>query len=207
MKKFLLLFVFISFFSIQSQSQIDLDEEMMNGSTLILMPGFTLVYGVDFHGTTYDFLVHIKSLEDGIEFDYEMTNADNTTGTVKISKEAFETATSQNNYFSGGEMNLEDMTTVWLSKGVFMDLVESGSAVISPDGGTTMESIEVTEVGHSYKIYNAISNDTIDDISYVYAESGDFSIKYLVHLSKYNPLILGMDLGWKIWLKEIRKEE
>jgi len=208
MKKLLLLIAFISFFSIQSQAQIDLDEEMMNGSTLMLQPGLILVYEVDFYDFTYDFLVHIKSFEEGIEFNYEMTNDENTSGTVKISKEAFESATAQKNFFSGGEMNLTDQTTVWLSKKVFMDLVEKGTATISPDGGTTTGEIKVIEVGHNYDIYNAINDETMDDISYIFAESPDGSWSYVIHLSKYNPLILEMDLkDWSLWLKEIRKEK
>lgn len=207
MKKLLLLLALISFISIQSQSQIDLDKEMMKGSTLILMPGLILVYGVDFYGEEYDFLVHIKSLEDGIEFDYEMTNDNNTSGTVKISKEALESATAQNNYFSGGEMNLVDQTTIWLSKKVFMDLVENGTATISPDGGTTTGEINVVKVGHDYELYNAIVDVAFDDISYVSAESPDQSWSYIIHLNQYSPLILEMWVGWSIWLKEIRREE
>ena len=30
--------------------------------------------------------------------------------------------------------------------------------------------------------------------------------KYWIHLNHYNPLILRMELGWSIWLKEMRRD-
>ncbi len=206
MKKLILVLAISMFFGFQSFSQIDLDNEMMKGSTLITMPGQILVYEVDYYGITYDFIVNVKSLTDGIEFDYEMTNADSTKGTVKMSKEAFEDAVAQSNYFSGGLMDLTDKTTVWVSKKVFNDLVNTGKATISPDGGGSYVEIANPAAGHNYEMYNAISDRTFDDISYVYAESPDGSVRYWIHMSKYNPLILKMDLGWTITLKELRKE-
>lgn len=207
MKKVILIAAMLLGVSYASFAQVDLDAEMFNGSNLLTTEGTVYVYEVDFYGNTYDFIVHVKSLDDGIEFDYEMTNTNNTKGIVKISKGAFENAIAQNNYFSGGEMNLDDQTTVWLSKKVFEDLVNTGKATISTDGGNTKIVIGDATAGHDFELYNAISEEPIEDLSYVYAESPDGSAKYWIHMSKYNPLILKMDIGWSITLKEMRSAE
>ncbi|MCF8234055.1 MAG: hypothetical protein K9G67_01415 [Bacteroidales bacterium] len=206
MKKSIFLFLTFTCFTLSASAQIDMDEEFMQGSTLVAMPGQILVYEVDFNGNVYDFIVHIKEVEDGISFDYEMTNEAGTKGSVNMSKEAVDNAIAQNNYFGGGEMNLDDQTTVWVSKKVFSDLVNEGVATISPDGG--MSRVEIGDVwaGHNYEMYNAISDMTFDDISYVYAESPDGDVRYWIHLNESNSLILKMDLGWSITLKELRKE-
>ena len=57
------------------------------------------------------------------------------------------------------------MTTVWVSKKVYKDLV---------------------------------SKNMKSEVSF------DGKVKYWIHLSEDTPIILKMDLGWKIWLKEMR---
>ena len=200
------LFALSFIFCAPSFSQIDLDKEMMNGSTLLLRKGMTLVYGVSFEGSEYDFIVHLNSFDEGIAFDYEMTNAAGTKGRVVMSMEALTNARSQNNYFEGGEMNLVDQTTIWVSKTVFNELISNKESMISPDGGNSSVMLQGARVGHDYSFFNAISNTTFNDLSYVYAESEDGKAKYWIHLRKYSPLILKMDLGWTIWLKELRKD-
>lgn len=111
--------------------------DFLKGSTLISMKGTGYVYEVDFRGTQYDFIVTLKenSAEKGMEFGYKMTNSSNTSGTVKMSAAAKQSGRAQNNYFSGGEMNLTDMTTVWMSKDVMDELENKGESKISTDGG------------------------------------------------------------------------
>jgi hypothetical protein len=207
MKRLLVLMTLIAGISFQPKAQIDLDSETMKGSTLLLQEGQTLVYGVDYYGDEYDFIVNVKSLKDGIEFDYKMTNDAGTEGTVNMSKEAVEKAINQFNYFGGGKVDLEDKTSVWVSTKVFNELVSSAAAsTISADGGKTQVELEGAEPGHDFTVHNAISGKDMDNISYIYAQSDDGKAKYWIHMSKYNPLILKMDLGWKIWLKELRKD-
>ncbi len=205
MKK--LAFITALFFGITFHSSAQLEYDIMNGSTLILSEGLILVYGVDYHGTLYDFIITIKSLEnETVEFDYEMTNAAGTKGKVKMSAEAINNATAQNNYFSGGTLELNNMTSVWLSKKVFNELTGvKGKSTISTDGGKSNTELIAQRVGYDYSLYNAISKTTFEDISYFYAESADASVKYWVHFSEHAPLILKMDLGWKIWLKEMKR--
>lgn len=205
MKKLFLLILSIVCINFFSQAQIDYDKEAMVGSSIVTKAGQVLVYGVDFNGTAYDFIVHVKSVDNGLVFDYEMTNANNTKGSVHISAKAMDDALSQNNYFTGGEMKLDDMTTVWVSRKVLMDIIEDGVTGISTDAGATQTKIQQKSVGHDYQAMNGVSGKMMNDLSYVYLESPDGSAKYWIHLNKGNPLILKMDLGWTIWLKEIKK--
>lgn len=205
MKRKLFVSAFFLSLCFWSYSQINLEDEQMKGSKLVLMPNFIYVYEVNYEGTEYDLIITVKSISDGIEFEYKMTNDAETKGSVSMSSEALENAIKQINYFSGGQLDLTDKTTVWVSKKVFNDLVLSGSATISPDEGKTMIELINAEAGHDFNIYNAISNMEFNDISYVYAESKDGKVKYWIHLSQNNPMILKMDLGWTVTLKEIRK--
>jgi len=205
MKKFILITAL--FFGILSYSSAQLEHDILKGSTLVLSEGLILVYGVDYNGSLYDFIVTIKSLKDGaVEFDYEMTNASGTKGNVKITANALKDATVHYNYFSGGPLELNDMTTVWMSKKVFDDLTGvKGRTKVSNDGGKSETEIIAKRVGYDYSLFNAISNTTFNDLTYFYAESEDASVKYWVHFNEYSPIILKMDLGWKIWLKEMKR--
>jgi hypothetical protein len=205
MKKLLIVISMFMALSQTMNAQINYEKETENANILLALPGFIYVYEVDFYGDVYDFIVTLKKFDDsGIEFDYEMTNASNTKGTVKISKEAMQNAIGQNNYFSGGLMDLTNLTTVWLSRKVINDLIETGKAIISTDGGKTQTTLENTVAGQDFAFYNKIS-DMEMTLPFVYAESKDGSAKYWITLNKSNPMILKMDLGWSITFKEMRK--
>lgn len=203
MKKILATIFLLVALSTLSFTQINYDDHLLEGSTLILQKGSVLTYEVNLYGDVYDFIVKIKKYdEQGIEFDYEMTNDRNTSGNVKFTKDAFENAHMLYNYFAGGPVSLTDATTVWVSKKVFAELL-SGTSTISSNEGETYDEVRPVGVFHDFEAFNKLSNSTINDITYLYATSEDESAKYWIHFSKSNPLILGMDLGWTIWLKEI----
>jgi hypothetical protein len=205
MKKLLIVISMFMALSQTMNAQINYEKETENANILLALPGFIYVYEVDFYGDVYDFIVTLKKFDDsGIEFDYEMTNASNTKGSVRISKEAMQNAIGQNNYFSGGLMDLTNLTTVWLSRKVINDLIETGKAIISTDGGKTQTTLENTVAGQDFAFYNKIS-DMEMTLPFVYAESKDGSAKYWITLNKSNPMILKMDLGWSITFKEMRK--
>lgn len=206
MKRFFLLTATLISLSQAVFSQINMDNEWLNGSTLLMREGQRLVYGVETANASYDFIIRIQSLKDGITFSYEMTNAEGTTGTVHMNTEAMTSAVNQHNYFGGGELNLQDQTAVWVSKQVFNNLIRTGSSDISPNGGESSIVLKEASAKHDFQVYNAISGKQMNDISYVYAATEDGSAKYWIHLNENNPLILKMDLGWKIWLKELGKE-
>jgi hypothetical protein len=188
-------------FSVSAQPTQEYD--FLKGSTLISMKGTGYIYEVDFRGTQYDFIVTLNenSAEKGMEFDYKMTNSGNTSGTVKISADAKQSAHAQNNYFSGGEMNLTDMTTVWISKQAYDELANNGETKISTDGGANWVVLKRKYYNYDFPVKTKAG--MTNDLGYMYCETDDGSAKYWIQTGG-NPLILKMDLGWSITLKEFK---
>ena len=81
--------------------------------------GTQLLYIVEAGGTKYNFDVTLTRVGESIAFDYTMSAPANLAGSVTISSEALENAERMVNYFNGGELNLRDATTVFLSRKVF----------------------------------------------------------------------------------------
>ncbi len=207
MKNLIFVITMLIGLNIPAMAQLELD--IMKGSTLVPQEGTILIYEVDFYGNSYDFLVLIHEIKkDKVVFEYLMTNPNQTSGSITMTAEALESATSQFNFFSGGPVTLEDMTSVWISRKVFGELTgEKGRSTISPDGGQTRVELIGKKVGYDYSLYNHISERQFDNIAYYYAESADGDIKYWIGTSRGVPIILRMDLGWKIWLREMARVE
>jgi hypothetical protein len=170
-----------------------------------LAAGDKLVYAVNAGGQQYDFIITLKkaSYEAGIEFDYEMTNANNTKGHVKIDSKAKSESKKYINYFRGGNINLTDACTVWMTYANFMDMPEKKTEMIldnnteeifyRPEKDEVMPTINFK--GKSVKIDGFMINNAED-------MKGDKTM--WIQNSSSNSLILKMDLGWTIELKEIR---
>lgn len=170
-----------------------------------IQKGDKLVYEVNAGGNTYNFIVTVnsESAEKGIDFNYEMTNANKTSGRVTISADAKSNATKYVNYFRGGDLNLTDACTVWLSDKNFSDM---------PDRKTTMQidnSVpeifyrpQNDEVEPVVKIKG--TDKKIDGFKINNAADGTGSKTIWINGISSNSLILKMDLGFSIVLKEIK---
>jgi len=170
-----------------------------------LKKGDQLVYHVNTGSAEYDFIV---TLDDGgtkkaIDFDYAMTNAAGTSGHVNISAGARAGARKYINYFSGGTMNLTDASTVWLTDANYADL-DYGKAQLSFDGGPeeTFYAEGSNSVGKVVKIKGV--NRKIGGFSITNAQGAAGDKTLWINLSKSNPLIIKMNLGFTIELREIR---
>lgn len=93
-----------------------------------LSPGTKMTYLVN---EDYDFVVTVKSLKKGVEFDWSMRKG-SLTGNVKITPEALKDATAQNNYFYGGGEVYKDKTSIWVSKKVYQSLKDKTPIQIQP---------------------------------------------------------------------------
>jgi hypothetical protein len=92
------------------------------------------------------------------------------------------------------------MTTVWVSNAVSDELEKQGKSKISTDGGANWIELQRKYFNYDYSIKS--KTGTISDIGYMYCENSDGSAKYWIQTGG-NPLILKMDLGWSITLKEM----
>ena len=208
MKYLTLVATIILGFSNTLSAQINLEEESTKGTILEVSEGMTLVYGMNYFGNEFDVTFKIKSLNQQVVFDYETLNEKNNKGTLTMGKEALEIARAQDNYYQGEEkIDLQTQTSIWVSKLVFNELISVGEVAISTDRGATQVTLQGVKAGHDGDITNTTTNTEITDLSYVYAESADGKVKYWISLSEEKPVILKMEMGWSIRLKEIRTGE
>jgi len=211
MKKYCLLFIaLIAFvFSSIAQSSVlfslivineDGDKEFVG-----IKQGDKLVYEVNAGGNRYDFIITVNDMdsETGIDFNYEMTNSSNTKGHVNVSADARAKATKYVNYFKGGDLNLTDACTVWLSDKNFNDMPERKTTIqLDNTAAETFYRPKDDEVSPVVKIKG--ENKTIDGFRINNAADGNGNKTLWIHNDSSNSLILKMELGWSIVLKEIR---
>lgn len=210
MKKRFILFVSIMALAFSSMAQGTINLPMMikneDGSldTYEIQKGDKLVYQVNAGGNEYDFIVTVNDEnEKGIDFNYEMTNSNNTKGHVTISVSAKKDATKYINFFRGGELNLTDACTVWLSNTNFSDMPQK-KTVMQMDNNSpeTFYTPEKNEVSPTVKIKG--ENKKIDGFMINNAADGNGNKTIWINNTSANSLIIKMDLGWSIVLKEIR---
>ncbi len=178
-----------------------------NGETTLepLKRGDKLIYEVNANGNKYDFMVILNEFnyEKGIDFNYEMTNAKRTKGHVMISREAKSGAKKYINYFAGGDLILTDASSVWMSYENFMDM-------------STKKTVMTFDNGIEETFYRPENDETRPTIIYKgkivkldafiinNAQDGKGAKTLTIQNTSANPLIIKMDIGFTIELKEIK---
>jgi hypothetical protein len=187
-----------------------LDDPILNmdgGKSLYMgQTGDKLVYEVNAGGQVYDFIITIqepKTDEYRYSFDWEMTAPVNKSGHVNISKTAAFDSKKYMNYFKGGDLTLTDACTVWMTGENFGEM---------PDKKTTMQ-FDSNEPEIFYRKDEAETEQAIKykgkemklDIFKIDndKEGGNHRQVWVQGISAF-PLIVKMDLGWTIRLKEIK---
>jgi hypothetical protein len=178
-----------------------------NGQMYIndLNKGDKLVYEINANGQTYDFIVTPEyfSYDYGFEFNYEMTNSNKTSGRVMIAPKGRNEGTKYVNYFTGGELILTDASTVLLSYKNFMDMPDKKTQITLDDNAEeTFYRAEKDEVdleinfkGKKVKVDAFKINNAAD-------QSGNKTM--WIQNGSGCPLIVYMNLGWTVKLKEVR---
>lgn len=210
MQKQFILFVSVMLLAFSSIAQSDFSLPLIikndDGSSEFydLKKGDKLVYQVKAGGSEYEFIVTLNDPgKNAIDFNYEMTNSNKTSGHVTISDSAKSRATKYVNFFRGGELNLTDACTVWLSGKNFSDMANKKTTITLDNGAPETFYIpkndEVSTVvkikGEDKKVGAFIINNAAD---------GNGKKTMWIHDISTNSLIVKMDLGWSILLKEIR---
>ena len=211
MKKQLILFICLMPFAFSSIAQesiylpIILKNEDGTAGSYYITKGDKLVYQVTAGGNEYDFMVTVNSGNNkgALDFNYEMTNSKNTKGHVLISAHARNNATKYVNYFGGGELNLTNAITVWLSNKNYKELSKRKTTMQLDNNSTEMfyrpEKDEATLVvkikGEDKKLDAFIINNAVD---------GTGAKTMWINALAGNTLIVKMNLGFTIVLKEIK---
>ncbi len=180
----------------------------MDGGKSLYMgqTGDKLIYEVNTGGQVYDFIITIQQPKTGdyrYSFDWEMTAPVNKSGHINISKTAAIDGKKYMNYFKGGDLTLSDACTVWMTGENFGEM---------PDKKTTMQ-LDSNEPENFYRKDEAETEQRIKykgkeiklDIFKVDndKEGSDHRQIWVQGISAF-PLIVKMDLGWTIRLKEIK---
>ena len=195
--------------TVKKAEPIELPLMMRNedGSTSYynIQRGDKLVYHVSAGDKEYDFIVPIndEGYEKGIDFSYEMTAPVNTKGHVMISANGKNNSSKYVNYFSGGDLKLSDACTVWMTGKNFSDMPNKQTEMTidnsAPEIFYRPDNDEVFPVvnlkGSPVKIEGFKINNAAD---------GTGNKTWWINGISSNSLILKMDMGLTIELKEIR---
>lgn len=170
-----------------------------------LQRGDKLVYHVHAQGKEYDFILTLldASYERGVDFNYEMTDPINMKGHVVIKSKAKNDSKKYINYFSGGELILTDACAIWLSGINFRELPNKETKMTFDNG--TPETFYNKDGNEVTPTINFKGKPVmLDAFSLNNAADGKGDKTLWVLNGSGNPLIVKMDLGWTIELKEIR---
>ncbi len=175
-------------------------EPTTDGTPAQIAVGTQLVYEVTTATAKYQFIVTVKKLDDGITFDWRMTAPINKKGTVIMTEDAVESAAGLFNYFANDTARLDDQTSVWVSRTMWREMHNEDEMVL-----ISLDNDEATgffrEDGEAHKIsYKGKSLDM--KVSNLKSLTDNQTIT--VWENEKFPIILKMDLGWTIELKEIK---
>lgn len=180
--------------------------------TFNIYKGDTLVYNVNASDKSYQFLVIPNKFDvsTGADFNWVMTAPVNRKGRVTISAAALKSGKRLINYFNGGDLKLTDASAVWLSTDNFKDITNMNKpeTKIAMDAGEP-ETFGSPEADAVTPTINYKGREiTLDGFAIESKPGGNASRKELWVLNiTNNLLILKMDLGWTIELKEIREKK
>lgn len=172
--------------------------------------GAKMVYAVVNGDQKYDFIVTVKQFSPDLVFDWEMTAPVSTKGTITIPQKDMQHAMAFYNYFSPGSLILDGETSVWLSNDQFNQIKNNRYGIFKLDGKggkeTPMKVIRNTP-GMPIPVITPIVNGKPMTLNTIYLNNGILgdNIREVVLLdSKDFPIIVKMNLGWTITLKEIK---
>ena len=172
-------------------------------------------YSVSAAGDEYDFTVTRTEgdYNSELSFDWFMSNYNQSSGSITLTKAALDNATEQMNKFSGGKDNeiLSEVTSVWISRAVFNALKEKGEATMSVDGQWRDFKVATKDQEENYEVdyyngsvaYNGEEDKRIQTI-HIYSDDND---KYQLWINDdaANPMIIKMNIDFGIELKEVKE--
>lgn len=164
--------------------------------------GSKMVYEVqsgDFH---YSFLVSVKEKsKDQISFDWLMTIQDDNQGSLTMTSEALKSADQLFSFYEkGSEKTIGDATALWLSRKVFRSLKAGELVKLNPGDAVVVFQRDESYVGNQ-RIKALKNKYNLDPNIKTFLAQGKGG-KYIIVLDdETNPLILEMDVGFKLILE------
>jgi tetratricopeptide (TPR) repeat protein len=168
------------------------------------------VWEVSASGNNYDFEASNLngSTDSDFEFNWSMTSGSDANGHVKITKDAMEKATAQNNYFGPSMKNVTftDKTTVWVSKTVINNLLTTGTCKMDLGGGEEeFTRVPNTTDERDDNVFETKINVKGQQkyLSTLHVKNADGSHDVWILNDANNPMIVKMRIEWEITLKSI----
>ncbi len=180
----------------------------VNLQTLI-KPGTKLIYAVDANGQKYDFIVTVKALAPALVFDWQMTDPVNINGSITHTAVAMISGNTLYNFFAPGSKTLDDNTlSVWISKNSFTALTKgSKTTMLKMNTNEKPKKMGVEqEDATEMKILVNGEKETVEqfEAKEMSAASGEDRVYFTFAKSAKMPIILKMQNGFYIALKEIK---
>jgi hypothetical protein len=167
--------------------------------------GDTLIYEVNAGGNTYEFVAVLQTYDlsgKGFSFDWKMTAPVNLSGTVSVLADAYLNSRSYINRFAGGSLVLKDACTVFLTAQNFGEMPQKESRLILDGDEETFYRPDNDEVPFKVKIGG--EEYTLDGFKINNKKDGKGDKTIVIQGISSQSLILEMELGFKIRLKEIK---
>jgi len=162
--------------------------------------GDTFSYAVDNFGMKYNFILDIVKCQENVVFNWKMTHKDNFNGTITMNSKALNNAVSMKSYYSPSIETLNDTTSVWVSRKVFGEVKKNRPITINLGDGNELLSFK------SNQTLDVISRGSKMSLNVMYCET-DKNHKLWILDNPAFPLVIKMDLGWTIELKEINSKK
>lgn len=209
MKYILFLFVlFLSYSGMNAQDKFEGRITKTGADELVNLDfaaGDTLVYEVNAAGNVYDFIAVLKTYDlsaKGFSFDWMMTDPVNLSGTVTVTADAYLNSRTYINRFAGGSLTMKDACTVFFTYENFMDMPEKETKLTLDGEEETFYRPDSDDVPFKIKIGG--ENYTLDAFKINNKKDGQGDKTIVIQGISSHALILEMDLGFKIRLKEVK---
>ena len=176
-----------------------------------LQPGTILTYEVTNGATTYDFVVTVVQLEPELKLKYEMGAPANINGTVSMTDEALQNATRQVTWFGGGEMVLNDATTIFMSRKNYEEAFVGGNyfetSISFDDDPTVYDFQETIEGTYEARVNGELMKfDSRHATAYTFnpeTEEVDYGPAIFTVADPEYPLIVWLYKGFTVKLIEV----
>lgn len=165
---------------------------------------YQLNYNLASGGERYQFIVDIVDLKPYFNYQFTMTNNNQTSAIHTFTPHALEYAFAQKVKFGTSDDTLKDhIVTGMFSKKTFNELYEGKSVVIVPDASMMTDKGIFYNDGFEAYNYELNGKPQTIEVMRVIEETDGIPRSYLILNNAEQPLIIKFDIGWSIWLKEI----
>lgn len=168
-------------------------------STFNISPGDILRYTYSKDSQQYDIIVTVTKYGSSIGFNYSIPGASQA-GSVLIQPAAVRNALSYDSLLTGKTKNYRDTSIFWLSKKNYNDLATVKETIMDlGNGKETFKRQRVYTLKLGYK-----GKEKIVTVFGIENANPGAKKGFLVLSEENNPLVLKVDAGWSLTLKEVR---